>query len=344
MSIHEIIYESINEKFSYGKYGDFKVIICRENYYINATKLCSEHGKRFDNWLQNDQSKELIQKVNEDLKNEGKSYESTMLITGGKGETSQLVRGTYVHQLIIPDVAKWISIDFRIKVYKILNSYLFNEYKDKLRESRKAIKDKDCKIDSLEAKLDEALRQLRKANKRGERMERKLDVANEQLDETHEKLNETHEKLDMTYEELTETQTILKTVSKKLDVASNERVPPTKSITKFEDFALLKNKRKKADYRYYVIRGQPSYVNKKIDIKSDDKFEVVLRIKEVANSVNLYNRLKEQLKKKVEFTSNYINLLKIKEEDFIGIINDIYNQRKEIVVEESSDGSDSDSE
>ena len=196
MSIHEIIYESINEKFSYGKYGDFKVIICRENYYINATKLCSENGKHFKHWLQTDQSKELIQKLNEDLKNEGKSYESTMLITGGKGETSQLVRGTYVHELIIPDVAKWISIDFRIKVYKILNSYLFNEYKDKLRESRKAIKEKDCKIDSLEAKLDEALRQLRKANKRGERMERKLDVANEQLDETNEKLNETHENLD----------------------------------------------------------------------------------------------------------------------------------------------------
>lgn len=337
MSIHEIIYESINEKFSYGKYGDFKVIICRENYYINATKLCSEHGKRFDHWLQNDQSKELIQKVNYDLKKEGKSYESTMLITGGKGEISQLVRGTYVDQIIIADVAKWISIDFRIKVYKILNSYLFNEYKDKLRESKKVIKEKDDKI-------DEVLRQLRKANKRAERMERKLDVANEQLDEANGKLDMTNEKLDMTNEELFETKTQLKTISKKLDIASDERVPPTKSITKLEDFALLRNKRKKADYRYYVIRGQPSYVNKKIDIRLDDKFEVVLRIKDVANSVNLYNRLKEQLKKKAEFSANYINLLKIKEEDFIGIINDIYDERKDIIVESSDDESDSDSE
>lgn len=330
MSIHEIIYESINERFSYGIYGDFKVIICRDNYYINATKLCTEHGKRFDNWLQNDQSKELIKKVNEDLKKEGKTYESTMLVTGGRGETSQLVRGTYVHELIIPDVAKWISVEFKIKVYKILNNYLFNEYKDKLRASKKIIKEKDDKI-------DEVLRQLRKAEKRAERMERKLDVANEQLDEAH-------EKLDLSNEELTETKSILKNVSKKLDVAADDRVPPTKSITKLEDFVLLRNKRKKADFRYYVIRGQPSYVNKKINIKEADKFEVMLRIKDVSNSVNLYNRLKEQLKKKVEFTSNYINLLKIKEDEFINIINDVYEQRKDIVVEDSSDDDSSDSD
>ena len=38
--IRNIIFEEINNKYSYGKYGTFDVIIMNKNGYINATRLC----------------------------------------------------------------------------------------------------------------------------------------------------------------------------------------------------------------------------------------------------------------------------------------------------------------
>jgi len=41
--MNDIIYEDLgdkNKKYAYGMYGDFKVIMMKENGYINATKLC----------------------------------------------------------------------------------------------------------------------------------------------------------------------------------------------------------------------------------------------------------------------------------------------------------------
>jgi hypothetical protein len=38
--MQDIVFEKINEKYGYGYYGEFKVIIMLKNGYINATKLC----------------------------------------------------------------------------------------------------------------------------------------------------------------------------------------------------------------------------------------------------------------------------------------------------------------
>ena len=67
MSLSEIIFEHIDDKYVYGKYGEFQVIIMKENKYINATKLCGEHNKRFDHWLENKNNKNLIDEVEKTL-------------------------------------------------------------------------------------------------------------------------------------------------------------------------------------------------------------------------------------------------------------------------------------
>jgi len=59
----KIIFEHINEKYAYGAYGDFKVIIMKKNNYINATKLCNENNKRYEYWSRNLSNEELINKV-----------------------------------------------------------------------------------------------------------------------------------------------------------------------------------------------------------------------------------------------------------------------------------------
>jgi hypothetical protein len=69
MSLNQIIFEHIDDKYSYGKYGDFKVIMMTNNRYINATKLCNEYNKQINNWLRNDGNKQLINFVNNKLDN-----------------------------------------------------------------------------------------------------------------------------------------------------------------------------------------------------------------------------------------------------------------------------------
>ena len=117
-NIKHICFETINDEYSYGMYGDFKVIMHTKSGYINVSYLCKIHNKLYKNWFQNDKSKEYIDYVDNNLKRK-----STFLIKGGKGEICILISGTYAHPLIVPQVAQWISIPFAIMVSEIINNH-----------------------------------------------------------------------------------------------------------------------------------------------------------------------------------------------------------------------------
>ena len=116
--IKEIIFEDINDDYGYGKYGGFEVIFDKKTGYINATKLCSLGGKRFENWNQNKQSKEFIETFSNCLRIS--KDEILMIVTGGR---NTIIRGTYVHPDIIPHIAMWISPKFGITISKIVNEW-----------------------------------------------------------------------------------------------------------------------------------------------------------------------------------------------------------------------------
>uniref|UniRef100_A0A6C0EDC4 DUF3627 domain-containing protein n=1 Tax=viral metagenome TaxID=1070528 RepID=A0A6C0EDC4_9ZZZZ len=163
--------------------------------------------------------------------------------------------------------------------------------------------------------------------------------------------------LDDIKEELTESNTKLDYACKKLDIAVEDRVPKTDNQDKLEDFILLKSKNKKVLYRYYAICGQSTYVDrksnkkiskenyKKIKFTTPDGHEEFSRIDNVANSKNLWNRLKEKLKKKVEYCGNEMNLIDITEEELWNTIKLVYDKRKEVTIDndvESNSNSDTD--
>jgi len=60
MSIVDVCYQAINDTFSYGSYLGFKVIINTKTGFVNATKLCSEHGRRYKDWTPLVTTKHLI--------------------------------------------------------------------------------------------------------------------------------------------------------------------------------------------------------------------------------------------------------------------------------------------
>jgi hypothetical protein len=114
-SITELIYESIassqkDHTFGRAKYGEFEVIVM-ENGYINATKLCALGGKRFEHWLDNNKSKDMISYF------ESKLGVIKILIKGGSNPE---VTGTYVHELLINPIICWISPMFTYFVSTIL--------------------------------------------------------------------------------------------------------------------------------------------------------------------------------------------------------------------------------
>ena len=169
----------------------------------------------------------------------------------------------------------------------------------------------------------------KKSEKQNRKLEQKLDDANDNLTDIKEELSESNKKLGY--------------ACKKLDVAVEDRVPKTEEYDKLESIAILKCIKKKALFRYYCIRGQLYHVNKRIKKKTtEEKYEEIIRIDDVTHSVNLWNRLKETLKKKVEYCGNEMNLIDINEIEFIDIIKNVYDKRKEIIIEENnSDDSDS---
>ena len=171
---------------------------------------------------------------------------------------------------------------------------------------------------------EELLKYSKKAEKNNRKLEQKLDDTNDNLIDIKDELTESNKKLGY--------------ACKKLDIAVEDRVPKTEEHDKFESIAILKCTKKKALFRYYCIRGQLYHVNKRIKKKTiEEKYEELIRIDDVSHSVNIWNRLKEKLRKKVEYCGNEMNLIDINENDFIDTIKLVYDKRKEIIISEDNE-------
>ena len=107
-------FDCINNEYAHSKYEDFNVIIMISNKYINATKLCNQFGKEFKNWINKEYNIDLINELEKEL-----NYKSFIIKTNNK---NKLLRGTYVHKLLIPHIASWISPKFGIKISKFINN------------------------------------------------------------------------------------------------------------------------------------------------------------------------------------------------------------------------------
>ena len=219
------------------------------------------------------------------------------------------------YYLLLEKCIKYFN-DYQIE----LNNKYIIKLKSKIIKKDAQLIIKDDKIDELIKKTDELLRYSKKSDKKNRKLEQKLDDVNNNLEDIKDELNDSNHKLDF--------------ACKKLDIAVEDRVPKTEDLNKDESLSILKSTKKKIMFRYYAIRGQTKLVDRNVNKKiTEKKYEELLRIDKVANSVNLWNRLKELLKKdnKVEYCYNEMNLIKINN-NFKNYIKDIYEQRTEIII------------
>jgi len=230
----------------------------------------------------------------------------------------------------------YLLLEECIKYYNDYQIELKEKYIIKLKEKNKIIiKIKDDKIDKLEEKINTLLEDnkiTKKYNeeiiKRSKKMEAQLNEALEKLDITNDKLDDANEELELTNEKLDNTDKTLLKVAKKLDIAVEDRVIKPTKLSTLEYFVVMKNNN--IDYKYYIIRGQKRYINKKID--QLDGYQKIKTIECVPNASTLWNLMKEKLKNNIDCCGNKLNLIQLEELDFLLKIDEIYNERKDVIL------------
>ena len=85
-----------------------------------------------------------------------------------------------------------------------------------------------------------------------------------------------------------------------------------------------------SEYKYYIIRGQKRYINKKID--QLEGYEQIKSIECCPNASILWNLMKEQMKNYIDCCGNKLNLIDIEEIEFLSRVDEIYNKRKNVIL------------
>ena len=226
----------------------------------------------------------------------------------------------------------YLLLEECIKYYNDYQVELNKKYIIKLKYK---IDKKDNKIDKLEVKVNQLLEDNKTTHKmneellnRSKKLELQLNETLERLDITNDKLDDTNEELELTNEKLDNTDKTLNKVAKKLDIAVEDRVINTKKKATTEYFIIMKNKSE--TYKYYVIRGQLRYINKK---KEHLKGYTEIKMIECCPNANiLWNLIKEKLSDNIDCCGNKLNIVDISQHDFLLKVDELYNQRKNIIL------------
>lgn len=127
--INNINFKAINDDYSWGNYGNFKVIVMKKNGYINATNLIqlASKNKKIDDWLGEEDTHEFIDAMSLYMN----LSVDKLLIT--PENVPDNIAGTYVHPDLIPHIASWASPQFAVNLSRTVNKHFI---KKALREKK----------------------------------------------------------------------------------------------------------------------------------------------------------------------------------------------------------------
>jgi KilA-N domain len=122
--LFEICTSQIRDNFWYAFYGSFKVVMNKDDGFINATKLCSLADRKFSDWKCNATSLRLMHAVEDEISMKSTNFthhtsdlslKNTVAVnletvcktitTSNQTEEDKLISGTYCHPLLIPHIA-----------------------------------------------------------------------------------------------------------------------------------------------------------------------------------------------------------------------------------------------
>jgi hypothetical protein len=308
-SLSDIAFAQIKDNYHWGQYGEFKVIMDISTGYINATHLCglaeNKDGirKELFNWRKNTTSNELINEISSSLG----MLPAEILFAVTTGSPFE-IRGTYAHPDLIPHIASWASPKFAVKVSRIVNAYLVREYKESLRV-------KDQQIDRLEQKIDQLLKEIEYSREENSHVMDQLDIITEELENVSVDNNDLSHKV-----------TAIET---KLDIATDQRVPPAKSHNFNEVFAIYHNPK---STQSYMLRRQKRALLAGINNCNKLGYTTEIFYSDSPNAINLGIRLKNKLPRSLGAVSGtIITLTKGKTaDDLIQYVRKVEAEKKQI--------------
>lgn len=280
--ICNIAFEKICENYWYGAYGEFKVVLMKDNGYINATKMCADGGKKFKNWRRNAYSTALISALESMLGtdevldfNKDNSVQAGEMpkahiralvckcITADRSsDVGKIISGTYIHPDLVPSVAGWISPSFQLKANRVVNGYITAQYQEHLDNANQALTISQQQLSIVTQEFSNQSKALNINN-----------IANHLMAKQVEKFEQQTQNL-------------------KGIVEQNERQHEVWSST--HGFTLMRLNNPDAKLPYYAIRRKSSGMTSAIN-KVKAKHPHCIMVYEnthVANPVNLYLRLK----------------------------------------------------
>jgi hypothetical protein len=350
-TLRDLIFENINDKYAWGNYGEFKVLMMRENGYINVTKLCKEGNKAFIHWRETKTSKSFVNEVSSAI---GISI-ADILITINGGNQTLLTRGTYAHPELVPHIASWVSPSFAIKVSRIVNEYFVKEEKERISrleaekivlegekmDLNKKFEEERRKADEERRKADEERRKAdeyrRKSEERYQDICKKFGFQREELSDIKHENVEIKDKLEHVQESLELNTERLGHVEDKLGIAKEIVVPKEQNKDYHEMFTLLKrtdyDPSDEDDYEYYAICGQIKYVktSRNRRMKREGMVEV-LSFEYTPNTKNILHRIKEQLRGFITCSGNKIDRnVRFSERRFVSRIREIEKERVDLM-------------
>jgi hypothetical protein len=340
--IRNVIFENINDKYAYGKFGDFNVIIMKDSGYINASKICKDADKEFRHWNANNYTNQLIDTLSS---NSGISRCDLMIQNKGGSSKDAFLRGTYVHPKLIVHIASWCSPEYALKVSDIVNEY---HIKEAVEEKEKLLKKKQDKIDKLSNKVDLLLfRNDKLLNKNDELLNNnnkqlaiitKINKDNETQSVIISKMDNRIKKLLAQNEELCDQNDEM---SDKINSISNDRVVSTNDSNDNHMLIVIKNNGDPDDvdedetyYEYYAMRVMKRACMKRI-YNHKEKFpqmQILLKINFSPNSINLWKRIKLKLGtgagRKMKICGSQFNIRSTyTETELVSDIKKVHNER-----------------
>lgn len=97
--------EKLTIKEYLGNKIEFKIV--GREVYANATTMCKVFGKQPSDWLKTKSTQEYIEELK---RSENLPNELVSSIQGGKANE----QGTWVHEKLILDLARWLNVKFRV--------------------------------------------------------------------------------------------------------------------------------------------------------------------------------------------------------------------------------------
>ena len=179
--------------------------------------------------------------------------------------------------------------------------YYYNDYQNLYKE--KILSMKDDKIDLL---LKENKEQTKKMDEQTKQIQKLLGYAkdtNEKLDETKDQLEDVQIQLDDAKDERDEIHDKIEDIKDIFKDVSDRSVPNQEDDVKRSEFVLLQSKTN--DNEFTFMRGIQSYNDSRLNKKYANEYNIIKR-EFNANPVQLYNSLKENVKKEYKIEKEQI--------------------------------------